>query len=162
MDVLCADKTGTLTRNALTVTTVRPMPGFDEAHVLALAALASSDGGQDPVDGAIRAAAASKAVSDAPHLVKFAAFDPAKKMSEATATDPTGSPQRIVKGAFAVVIGLAQPSPTATTAANELEAKGFRVLAVAAGPPDGDEARGAHRAQRPASPRLGGARHRIA
>ena len=54
MDVLCADKTGTLTRNALTVTTVHPMPGFDEAHVLALAALASSDGGQDPVDAAIR------------------------------------------------------------------------------------------------------------
>ena len=107
MNVLCADKTGTLTRNALTVTTVRPMPGFDEAHVLALAALASSDGGQDPVDGAIRAAAASKAVSDAPQLIKFAAFDPAKKMSEATATDSTGSPQRIVKGASAVVIGLA-------------------------------------------------------
>jgi hypothetical protein len=65
MVVLCADKTGTLTQNALTVTTVRPMPGFDEAHVLALAALASSDGGQDPVDGAIRAAAASKVVSAA-------------------------------------------------------------------------------------------------
>ena len=68
MNVLCADKTGTLTRNALTVTTVRPMPGFDEAHVLALAALASSDGGQDPVDGAIRAAAVGKAVSDAPKI----------------------------------------------------------------------------------------------
>ncbi len=135
MNVLCADKTGTLTRNALTVTTVRPMPGFDEAHVLALAALASSDGGQDPVDGAIRAAAASKAVADAPRLVKFAAFDPAKKMSEATATDSTGSPQRIVKGASAVVISLAGPSPTAPAAASELEAKGFRVLAVAAGPP---------------------------
>ena len=67
MGVLCADKTGTLTRNALTVTTVCPLPGFDEAHVLALAALASSDGGQDPVDGAIRAAAGSKPVSDAPH-----------------------------------------------------------------------------------------------
>jgi H+-transporting ATPase len=60
MVVLCADKTGTLTQNALTVTTIRPMPGFDEAHILALAALASSDGGQDPVDGAIRAAAAVK------------------------------------------------------------------------------------------------------
>ena len=60
MDVLCADKTGTLTQNALTVTSVHPMPGFDEAHVLALAALASSDGGQDPVDGAIRAAAAQQ------------------------------------------------------------------------------------------------------
>jgi H+-transporting ATPase len=47
MNVLCADKTGTLTQNALTVTTVCPMPGFDEAHVLALGALASSDGGQD-------------------------------------------------------------------------------------------------------------------
>ena len=107
MDVLCADKTGTLTHNALTVTTVRPMPGFDEAHVLALAALASSDGGQDPVDAAIRAAAAGKAVSDAPKLIKFVPFDPATKMSEATATDPGGGTQRIVKGAFAVVIGLA-------------------------------------------------------
>src|SRR6202043_701136 len=97
MNVLCADKTGTLTQNALTVTTVRPMPGFDEAHVLALAALTSSDGGEDPVDGAIRAAAASKAVSDAPKLIKFAPFDPAKKMSEATATDAAGNPQRIVK-----------------------------------------------------------------
>ena len=48
MDVLCADKTGTLTRNELKVTDVRPMPGFDEAHVLTLAALASSEGGQDP------------------------------------------------------------------------------------------------------------------
>jgi H+-transporting ATPase len=134
MVVLCADKTGTLTQNALTVTTVRPMPEFDEAHVLALAALASSDGGQDPVDGAIRAAAASKTISDAPKLIKFAAFDPAKKMSEATATDATGNPLRIVKGAFSVVIGLARPSPTAAAAASELEEKGFRVLAVAAGP----------------------------
>jgi H+-transporting ATPase len=133
INVLCADKTGTLTRNALTVTTVRPMPGFDEAHVLALAALASSDGGQDPVDGAIRLAAASKAVADAPQLIKFAAFDPAKKMSEATATDSMGGTQRIVKGASAVVISLAQPSPTSAAAANELEAKGFRVLAVAVG-----------------------------
>ncbi|WP_219320518.1 HAD-IC family P-type ATPase [Methylovirgula sp. HY1] len=135
MNVLCADKTGTLTQNALSVTTVHPMPGFDEAHVLTLAALASSEGGQDPVDGAIRAAAASKAVSDAPKLIKFTAFDPAKKMSEATATDATGSQQTIVKGAFAVVIGLVQPSASATAAAQELEAKGFRVLAVAAGLP---------------------------
>jgi H+-transporting ATPase len=133
MNVLCADKTGTLTLNALTVTTVHPMLGFDEAHVLALAALASSDGGQDPVDGAIRAAAAGKAVAAAPRLIKFAAFDPAKKLSEATATDSTGNPQRIVKGACAVVIGLAQPAPAATAVANELEAKGFRVLAVAVG-----------------------------
>ena len=135
MDVLCADKTGTLTRNELTVTTVRPMPDFDAAHVLTLAALASSDGGQDPVDAAIRAAAGGKDTSGAPQLVKFVPFDPATKMSEATATDSIGGTQRIVKGAFAAIIGLAQPSPTATAAANELEGHGFRVLAVAAGPP---------------------------
>jgi H+-transporting ATPase len=133
MDVLCADKTGTLTQNALTVTTVHPMPGFDEAHVLALAALASSDGGQDPVDGAIRSAASGKPVSDVPKMIKFVPFDPATKMSEATVGEPGDGTQRIVKGASAVVIGLAQPSPTATAAANELEAKGFRVLAVAVG-----------------------------
>jgi H+-transporting ATPase len=134
MVVLCCDKTGTLTQNALTVATARPMAGFDEAHVLALAALASSDGGQDPVDGAIRAAAAGKAVADAPKLIKFAAFDPAKKMSEATATDATGTKQRIVKGAFSVVSALAEPSLIATAAAKDLEGKGFRVMAVATGP----------------------------
>jgi H+-transporting ATPase len=135
MDVLCADKTGTLTRNALTVTNVRPMPGFDEAQILTLAALASSEGGQDPVDAAIRAAASGKDTKDAPKLVKFVPFDPATKMSEATVADPSGRQERVVKGAFAVVIGLAHRSPTARAAAKELEGKGFRVLAVAAGPP---------------------------
>ena len=66
MDVLCADKTGTLTRNELAVTEVRPMAGFDRATVLALAALASSDGGPDPVDAAIRAAAAAAGPVAAP------------------------------------------------------------------------------------------------
>jgi H+-transporting ATPase len=56
MDVLCVDKTGTLTQNALTVTQVHALEGFDEAHILGLAALASSDGGQDSVDVAIRSA----------------------------------------------------------------------------------------------------------
>ena len=133
MDVLCSDKTGTLTQNALTVTTVYPFPGFDEAHVLALAALASSEGGQDPVDGAIRAAAADKAVVDAPKMTAFVPFDPATKMSEATVRDPARGTQRVVKGAFAAVTGLAPPSPDATAASKELEGKGFRVLAVAAG-----------------------------
>jgi H+-transporting ATPase len=135
IDVLCADKTGTLTRNQLSVTTVRPMPGFDESHILTMAALASSDGGQDPVDGAIRSAASQKVAANPPKLTHFKPFDPATKMSEATATDPSLGTLRIIKGAFSVVSVLAVPSPTATAAANELEAKGFRVLAVAAGPP---------------------------
>jgi len=135
MDVLCSDKTGTLTRNELKVTNVHPMPGFDEAHVLALAALASSDGGGDPVDAAIRAKANTKPITDAPRLIKFVPFDPATKMSEATIADQSGTEQRVVKGAFSVVIGLAQSSPSAQAAVTELEGQGFRVLAVAAGAP---------------------------
>ena len=162
MVVLCADKTGTLTQNALTVTTVRPMPGFDEAHVLALAALASSDGGQDPVDGAIRASALRKAVSDAPKLIKFDCFDPAKKMSEATATDATGGAQRIVKGAFAAVIGLVQPSQTAARCCQGTRRQGLPSAGGRCRANDGDEARRTHRAQRPASQRLRCARQRIA
>ncbi|MFM0209525.1 HAD-IC family P-type ATPase [Paraburkholderia sediminicola] len=135
MDVLCADKTGTLTCNALTVTTVLPMPGFDKPHVLTLAALASAEGGQDPVDTAIRTAAVGSVEADAPKLVKFTAFDPAQKMSEASATNSSGGTQRIVKGAFTVVAGLAQPSPTAADCAKALEGQGFRVMAVAAGAP---------------------------
>jgi H+-transporting ATPase len=134
MDVLCADKTGTLTRNELTVTTVQPMPGFDEAHVLALAALASSDGGQDPVDAAIRAAAKAKSATGAPRLVTFTPFDPATKMSEAAATNPDGEAVRVVKGAFSVVTSLARHAPAAAVAADALTGKGFRVLAVASGP----------------------------
>ncbi len=136
MDVLCADKTGTLTANQLTVAEVHVLPGFDEAHLLSLAALASSEGGQDPVDGAIRTASEGKKVSDAPTLMKFIPFDPATKMSEATVASPGGATQRVVKGAFAVVSKLAQPSQEAADAGKALEAKGFRVLALAAGPPD--------------------------
>jgi H+-transporting ATPase len=140
IDVLCADKTGTLTQNELTVTAIHAMSGFDEPHVLGLAALASSDGGQDLVDAAIRAAAAKKTAADLPKLIKFTPFDPGTKMSEATATDPGGASLRVVKGAFAAVAGLtpssADAAPDTAKTASELEAKGYRVLAVAVGPPE--------------------------
>jgi H+-transporting ATPase len=136
MDVLCADKTGTLTNNELKVTTTYAMPGFDEAHVLSLAALASSEGGADPVDAAIRAAAEEAKVSDHPALIRFVPFDPSKKMSEAVvATGPKQTKERIIKGASAVVSALAAPAPEASKHADQLQAKGFRVLSVAAGPP---------------------------
>ena len=136
IDVLCSDKTGTLTRNELKVTAIRPMAGFDEARVLGMATLASSDGGQDPVDGAIRSAASQTAGSNLPKLSQFVPFDPSTKMSGATAVDSSGATVRIVKGAFAAVMGLTPSMPDALTMASELEAQGFRVLAVALGPPE--------------------------
>ena len=91
IDILCCDKTGTLTRNELAVTSVRPLPGFAAANVLGLAALASSDGGQDPVDAAIRAASARTPGAAQPALVTFVPFDPALKRSEATVRDANGA-----------------------------------------------------------------------
>lgn len=135
IDVLCSDKTGTLTRNELSVTSVRPMPGFDEAHVLGMAALACSEGGQDPVDAAIRLAASHKPASGLPNLATFVPFDPVKKISEATAKDTKGGSERIIKGAFTAVVALTSPDPAAAALVDELEKQGFRVLTVAAGPP---------------------------
>ena len=135
IDVLCADKTGTLTLNELKVSATRPMPGFDEAHVLGMAALASSEGGQDPVDNAVRAAAAASVPSDLPKPVRFVPFDSATKMSEATALEPGGATVRVVKGAFEAVVVLTQPLPEAGPIARQMEAQGIRVLAVAIGPP---------------------------
>jgi H+-transporting ATPase len=99
-----------------------------------MAALASSDGGQDPVDAAIRLAASQKTATGLPKLTVFVPFDPVKKTSEATATDANSGSERIIKGAFTAVVGLTAPSPAAAAIADELEKKGFRVLAVAAGP----------------------------
>jgi H+-transporting ATPase len=136
IDILCSDKTGTLTRNELAVMSVRPMPGFDEAQVLRLAGMASSDGGQDPVDVAVRAAAARQPAAEWPKLVTFFPFDPAVKQAAATVRQPDGAVVRVAKGAFSVIQASSQSAPEAAGIVDELQAKGFRVLAVASGPPE--------------------------
>jgi len=138
MDILCSDKTGTLTKNELAVTEVQPMGSYDIRSVLSFAALASSDGGPDPVDAAVRAAAPAEDPGAPWRRIKFVPFDPALKMSEASVRDSRGSVLRVVKGAFAAVTKLVAPPPGAAEAAAELEARGLRVLAVALGSPAPD------------------------
>lgn len=135
LDVLCADKTGTLTQNQLTVGAVRALNGLTEPQLLVLAGLASSEGGQDPVDGAIRAAAAGAQGAHAPppqlRRVQFVPFDPDTKIATATATDSAARTVRIVKGAWSAVQALSAPSAAAQAAVQELVEQGYRVLAVA-------------------------------
>lgn len=133
MDVLCSDKTGTLTQNALSVTAVFASPGSNEAQVLGMGALASAENGLDPVDAAVRAAWTRNPAADLPRRERFVPFDPARKMSEAEARDANGQTVRIVKGAYSRIAELSAPSAEATAAA-AFAAKGYRVLAVAAGP----------------------------
>jgi H+-transporting ATPase len=137
MDVLCADKTGTLTRNVLEVVEVVAMPGFDRRQVLRLAALASSEADQDPIDAAVRSAASALVrdrITERP--VRFIPFDPATKMSEAFAVDSDGREIRIAKGAFEALARLAEEPEDASGQVDALAARGHRVLAVAAGPPN--------------------------
>ena len=141
MDVLCADKTGTLTRNALEVIDVVAMTGFERERVLALASLASSEADQDPIDAAIRSAAIRSAATDASspgtteQLTRFVPFDPASKTSEAFALDRHGKELRIIKGAFEVIASAAEVPADARRQVDDLAGQGHRVIAVAVGPP---------------------------
>jgi H+-transporting ATPase len=135
MDVLCADKTGTLTRNELTVVDVVPFAGFDRARVLALAALASSAADQDPIDAAVLAAAAAAPSGSAERVARFVPFDPASQRAEAFVVDQDGTERRVVKGAFAVVSRIADTPGGARGTVDDLAGQGHRVIAVASGPP---------------------------
>jgi len=134
IDVLCVDKTGTLTENSLGVAEVVPLSrGMDNGALLAHAAAASSSDGQDPVDSAIRAAAPAESVGTL-KVVRFIPFDPAAKMAEARIAGPQGQPIRVVKGSPVVIAALASMSREGEAALTRLSAAGYRVLAVAAGP----------------------------
>ena len=136
IDVLCVDKTGTLTENSLGVGRVAPLvAGMNEATVLAQAAAASSPDGQDPVDAAVRAAAAQSAAM-IPTVFRFTPFDPAAKMAEAIASGPDGAEIRIAKGSPIAISALAPLTSEAEAAVTALSGEGYRVLAIAAGPPD--------------------------
>jgi len=125
IDVLCVDKTGTLTLNALTVTALHPAPSFDEAGLLGLAAVASADGGQDPVDAAIRSAASIKGAK-LPKLIKFIPFRSRKEdvRSDCRRSNGAGT-MRVVKGAYAAVIGIAPPVPELSAAAARTGGEGL-------------------------------------
>lgn len=132
MDVLCADKTGTLTRNALQVSDVVPMSGFDPAAVLGAAALASSEVDQDPIDAAVRAVGAAPPW----RLLRFEPFDPAARMARADLVGPDGEAIRVVKGAVEAIAAVAEVPAAARARAEALAAGGQRVLAVAQGAPE--------------------------
>ncbi len=136
MEVLCADKTGTLTRNELKVVEVMPLAGFDRTRVLALASFASSAADPDPIDAAVWTAAKAAAHATAERLVRFVPFDPATKSSEAFVIDQDGTEHRIIKGAFEVISKSGEVPGNARALVDSLAEQGHRVIAVAFGSPN--------------------------
>ena len=134
VDVLCSDKTGTLTSNRLTVEDITALPGVDRQRVLALAAAASSEADQDPIDAAIRVAARAATAPEAGTVRSFTPFDPVTRMSEAVVVEAGGREIRVAKGALHAISEVATIPAAARSIADDLAARGQRVIAVAAGP----------------------------
>ncbi|GAA0332169.1 plasma-membrane proton-efflux P-type ATPase [Sphingomonas oligophenolica] len=139
MDVLCVDKTGTITMNQLTVTEVTPLEHATKADVLSAGALASRESNQDPIDLAFLAAAtANRVFDDLPAItpVSFAPFDAKTRRTEAL-VEQNGRRLRVMKGAVRAVAeacGLKPPALEALDArVSAAAARGYRTLAVARG-----------------------------
>ena len=138
MDILCADKTGTITKNELSVAEVKPFGGFSKDDILLLAVLASRKEDMDPIDGAIfhkvDGSQVAKTASEF-RVLKYTPFDPVSKRTEAVVSDSKSNKITITKGAPQVILSLCNPDPTALQEANRVvesfAAKGFRALGAA-------------------------------
>ena len=139
MDILCSDKTGTITKNELTVAEVYPFPGFDEAGVLLLASLASRKEDQDSIDSAVinktETTNGLTARLNSFKVQTFHPFDPVSKRTEATVEDTQGGEFRVSKGAPQVIVSLvAEKAPIETIVNQQVDlfaTRGYRALGVA-------------------------------
>jgi H+-transporting ATPase len=143
MEVLCVDKTGTITMNRLAVTGVIPLEQATESDVLMFGALASQEANQDPIDLAFLAAAKERHLFDntpAAVPVSFSPFDAESRRTEAIVVQ-NGRRLRVMKGAVRTVAGICGLDVPAIGALESLVAesaqKGYRALAVACGPEKG-------------------------
>ena len=143
MDMLCVDKTGTITMNQLAVTGVIPLEQATESDVLFTGALASQEANQDPIDLAFLAAAKERHVLDgrpAVTPVSFAPFDAKSRRTEAV-VEQSGQRLHVMKGAVRTIAEACGLQPAAIDAlearVSDSAAKGYRTLAVARGPETG-------------------------
>ncbi len=143
MDVLCSDKTGTITKNELTLAEVVPWGDLNPDQVLLLAALASRAEDQDPIDTAILAKLTPEAADSLKtyQMTAFKPFDPISKRTQATVADPSGQSFQVSKGASQVILDLAADKEAIRTrveeTVNSLAARGFRTIGVAKTDPQG-------------------------
>ena len=106
MDILCLDKTGTITENLIKVSDIIPVvPLYTDSDILELALLASDPVTRDPIDSGIINCAKEKGIAGRFHQIRFFPFDPERKMSRAE-VDMNGEKVTVMKGAPQVLLEL--------------------------------------------------------
>src|SRR5436189_3425556 len=142
VDVLCSDKTGTLTENKLTLDEPQPWAGTDPDTLILMASLASRAADNDPIDLAILAGLKDQSVLKKYQQEAYVPFDPVHKRTEATIKEQSGAVFRVSKGAPQVILALtklagADLEKEQQTVAS-LASHGYRTIGVAVAHNDDD------------------------
>lgn len=141
IDILCSDKTGTLTQNRLTLGEPSLFAAKDAQELILAGALASKAEDGDAIDMAVIAGLADPAATASFTQTAFLPFDPVGKRTEATVRAPDGETLRYSKGAPQVIIDLAGVQggelKRAQQAVDQFAANGYRTLGVARSSDDG-------------------------
>lgn len=137
VDILCSDKTGTITKNELSIAELRPLSEFTDNDILFFASLASRKEGGDPIDNVIISSNTPELVEKLSlyKVITFKSFDPVVKRTEATVQDDNGNEIKVTKGAPQVILDLVAEKDLISTEFDEiitsLASKGYRALGVA-------------------------------
>jgi H+-transporting ATPase len=141
VDVLCADKTGTLTQNKLTLGDPFSVNKVPVEQVILDAALASRADNNDTIDLAVLSGLKNNQALKGYKAAHFQPFDPVHKRTEAAVTGPDGKTFKVTKGAPQVILALSantgEVKPAVDKAVDEFAARGFRSLGVARADGDG-------------------------